>query len=221
MSEPADVGRLPQPPHVVEVEARRREQVLSVVVLELEDPADEREPVRMHACGREPDDRVADFDPRAVDQPLALDDPDTRAGEVELVVPVDPGKLCGLAADERDSGVAADLRRALDELGHLLEVDPVRGDVVEEEERIGAARQDVVDAVRGEVGAAVAERAAGAREDQLRADRVRRGGQQAGLVERVQPGEGAEAGRAGGLDSRAEPLDDRVAPSSIETPAAA
>ena len=179
MSEPADVGRLPQPPHVVEVEAGRREQVLSVVVLELEDPTDEREPVRMHACGRQADDRVADFDARAVDQPLALDDPDTRAGEVELVVLVDPGKLCRLPADERDAGVAADLRRALDELCDLLEVDPVRGDVVEEEERIGAARQDVVDAVRGEVGAAVAKRAARAREDQLGADGVRGGGQQA------------------------------------------
>ena len=49
-----------------------------------------------------------------------------------------PGKLRGLAADERDARVAAHLRGALDELRHLLEVDAVRGDVVEEEERIGA-----------------------------------------------------------------------------------
>ena len=122
-----------------------------------------------------------------------------------------PGKLCGFAADERDSGVSADGRRALDELCHLLEVDPVRRDVVEEEERIGAARQDVVDAVRGEVGAAVAEGAASPRENQLRADGVRGCGQQAGLVERMQTRERAEAGRASGLDSRAEALDDGVA----------
>ena len=136
--------------------------------------------------------------------------PDARAGEVELLVPVDPGKLRRLAADERDARLAADLGRALDELGDLLEVDPVRGDVVEEEERVGAAGQDVVDAVRGEVGAAVAERAARAREDQLRADRVRGRGQQARLVERMQAGERAEPGRAGRLDGRAKPLDDGV-----------
>ncbi len=165
----------------------------------------------MHSRGRQPDDCVSDLDARAVDQALALDDPDAGAGEVELVVLVDPGKLCGLPADECDSRLAANLRRPLDELCHLLEVDPVRGDVVEEEERIGAAREDVVDAVRGEVGAAVAQRASCAREDQLGADGVRGGGQQAGLVERMQPRERAEAGRAGGLDSRAEALDDGVA----------
>ncbi len=50
---PRTSARLPEPPHVVEVEAGRREQVLSVVVLELEDPAHEREAVRMHARGAE------------------------------------------------------------------------------------------------------------------------------------------------------------------------
>ncbi len=131
-----------------------------------------------------------------------------------------PGKLRRLPADERDTGLAADLGRALDELSDLLEVDPVRGDVVEEEERVGAAGQHVVDAVRREVCATVAKRASRAREDQLRADRVRGRGQQAGLVERMQPGERAEPGRARGLDGSAQPLDDRIA-FSIETPAPA
>ncbi|MDQ3122426.1 MAG: AIR synthase-related protein, partial [Actinomycetota bacterium] len=77
----------------------------------------------------------------------------------------------------------ADLGRALDELRHLLELDPVRGDVVEEEERLGAAGQHVVDAVSRKVGAAVAKRSTRAREDQLRADGVRGGGQEPCLVE--------------------------------------
>ena len=44
----------------------------------------------------------------------------------------------------------------------------------------------------------------------LRPDRVHRGREQAAIVERVEAGEGAEALRAGRLDRRAQPLDDRV-----------
>ena len=49
-----------------------------------------------------------------------------------------------------------------------------------------------------------------AREHQLRADTVRRRGEQAPLVERIEAGEGAEAGRAGRLHRRAQPLDDAL-----------
>ena len=84
-----------------------------------------------------------------------LDDADAGACEVELVLPVDAGKLRRLAADERDTGLAADLGRSLDELSDLLEVDPVRRDVVEEEERVGTAGQHVVDAMSRKVGATV------------------------------------------------------------------
>ena len=43
------VRAVAQPAHVVEVEARRREQVVAVVVLLLEHSPDEREAVRVHA----------------------------------------------------------------------------------------------------------------------------------------------------------------------------
>ena len=82
------------------------------------------------------------------------------AGEVELLFAVDARQLRRLAADQRAPGGAAHLRGALDQLRDLLEVEPVRGDVVEQEERIGPGRRDVVDAVRGEVRAAVPQRAA-------------------------------------------------------------
>jgi hypothetical protein len=55
----------------------------------------------------------------------------------------------------------------------VLEVEPVRGDVVEEEEGLGARRQDVVDAVGGEVGARVAQPVGPAGEHELRPDAVR------------------------------------------------
>ena len=158
-----------------------------------------------------PEHEVALLDARAVDQPVALDDADAGAREVELVVAVDAGQLGGLAAEEHAARGAADLGRALDELGHLLGLDRVRGDVVEQEERVGAGREHVVDAVRGEVGPARAQAAALAREDQLRADAVGRGGEQAPVVERVEAGEGAEARRPGRLDGRAQALDDGLA----------
>ena len=65
-------------------------------------------------------------------------------------------------------------------------------DVVEEEERLRARAEDVVDAVRGEVRPGRASRPARAREDELRADAVRGGREEAFLVERVEAGEGAE-----------------------------
>ena len=155
---------------------------------------------------------------RAVHEPLALDDSDAGAGEVELSLAVDAGQLGGLAADERAPCGAAHLGCAFDELGDLLEVDAVGRDVVEQQQRVGAARDHVVDAVRGEIGAAVAQRAAFARDDQLRSDRVGGRGEQTLVVERVEPGERSEADRAGRLDGRAQALDERVAVPS-ETPA--
>ena len=73
-----------QRPHVLQIEARRREQVVALVVLGLEHPADEREPVRVHACRREADDEIAGRHPRPVDQRRAVDEPDAARGEVEL-----------------------------------------------------------------------------------------------------------------------------------------
>ena len=74
----------------VQVEPGRREQVVAFVVLLLEHAPREREAVRVHAGRGEPDHRVAALDPRAVDHLLARDDTDARAGEIELVVAVDP-----------------------------------------------------------------------------------------------------------------------------------
>ena len=154
------------------------------------------------------DDVVARAHRRAVDDAVALDDPDAGRREVELALAVDARQLGRLAADQRDARSPADLGGPLDQLGDLLELELGGGDVVEQDQRLGAAGDHVVDAVRGHVGAAGAQRAASPRDDRLRPDRVGRGGEQAVLVERVEPGEGAEPARAGRLDGGAQPLDD-------------
>ena len=111
-----------------------------------------------HARRGQPDDVVPSGDGRAVDQPVALDDPDAGGGEVELALVIHP-RLGRLAADQRDARFAADLGGALDEVGDLFEVEAAR-DVVEQDQRVGAARDHVVDAVRRHVGAAGVQRPA-------------------------------------------------------------
>ena len=114
----------------------------------------------MDSCGREADDHVAFLDARPVDEPVSLDEPDTRPGKVELLLAIDARELRRLAADECNTGFATDLGGSLHQVGDRFEVDAVRGHIVEEEERIGSARRHVVDAVRGEIGPARAQRSA-------------------------------------------------------------
>ena len=92
----------------------------------------------------------------------------------------------------------------------VLEVDVIGGDVVEQDQRVGAARDHVVDAVRGHVGAAGAQRPPPPGDDGLRPDRVGRGGEQAAVVQRVQTRERAEPAGARGLGRGAQPLHDSL-----------
>ncbi len=61
--------------------------------------------------------------------------------------------LGGLAADQRAAGAFAAGRDALDHLGRDVDVEPLADEVVEEEQRLGALHEDVVDAHRDEVDA--------------------------------------------------------------------
>ena len=72
---------------------------------------------------------------------LALDDADGEAGQVVLAVGVHAGQLGGLAADERAAGLLAAVGDALDHRLADGDVELARGEVVEEEERLGAARR--------------------------------------------------------------------------------
>ena len=154
-------------------------------------------------------------DARAVDQVGAVDQPDDRAAEVDLLLAVDPGQLRRLAAEDGAARGAADLRCALDELGDLLGVDRVGGDVVEEEERLGTRREHVVDAVRGEVHPAPAQLSRP--DDRARASsrpsrsRRRAAGRSSSAKRPAKtPKEPSTAGVRVAVDGAAEPVDDRV-----------
>ena len=108
-------------------------------------PAHERVAVRVEARGREAEQPVAGRDRAPVDPAALLDHADREAGEVVLAVGVEPGQLRGLAADEGAAGGLAAVGDAGDHpLGHA-DVQLARGEVVEEEQRLGAAHDEVVD----------------------------------------------------------------------------
>ena len=83
-----------------------------------------------------------------------------------------------LAADERAARLTATLADAGDDLGHVLLAQLADGDVVQEEQRLGAARQDVVDAHGHQVDAHGAVLAGQLGNLELRAHAVGAGNQQ-------------------------------------------
>ena len=108
----------------------------------------------MDAGGGEAQDDVALFDQLRADHLGAVDDAHAKAREVVVVFGHDTGVLGDLAAHERAVGLLAALCDAADDLGHLLGLELADGDVVEEEQGLGAAGEDVVDAHGHEVDAA-------------------------------------------------------------------
>ena len=102
----------------------------------------------------------------------ALDGADDEARDVVVAERVHARHLGGLAADQRAARGAAGLGDALDELGQVLGHELAGGVVVEEEERLGAAAEDVVDAVVDQVDADAAVAPGGDRDLDLGADRV-------------------------------------------------
>src|SRR5690606_39013182 len=91
------------------------------------------------------DDRVAGTDPTGSEQLAGLHHAGGRAGDVVLVGAEQAGVLGGLPTQQRAARYDTGLGDALDDLGDPLGHDPAGGDVVGEEERLGAADDEVVD----------------------------------------------------------------------------
>ena len=84
---------------------------------------------------------------------VAVDDADAEPGEVVLVGRHHAGVLGGLAADQRAAGLHAAVGDAGDHLLDVGRVELADRDVVQEEQRLGARHDDVVDDHRDEVDA--------------------------------------------------------------------
>jgi hypothetical protein len=118
------------------VEHCRRQQIRTVIGLVLEHTPDEGEAVRVRARGLPADHDVAGLHFRAVHRGLAINDAYARSGEVQLLFAIDAGQLGSLAPEQRAASFATDFGGSLDQLRDLVEIDRVRGDVVEQEERL-------------------------------------------------------------------------------------
>ena len=199
-----------QPADLVDVQLVRSQQEIGIEIAVADQRTHKREPVRVDPARAQAHDHVAGRAARPVDQTLALDDPDACPCKIELLLLVDARQLGRLTADQRAARRAAYLRGALHELGDLLEVDAIRGDVIEQEEGIRSRAEDVVDAVSGKVHAGPAQSPGSTREHELRADAVRRGGEKPTFVERIEAREPAEADGTGRCGGGAQALDDRL-----------
>jgi hypothetical protein len=122
--------------------------------------------------------------------------PDPEPGEVELVGGEQPRVLGGLAPDQGAAGLHAALGDAAHEGGDPVGVELADGDVVVEEQRLGAGDDEVVDDHRDEVDPDRVEHPEPAGEVDLGADPVGAADEHrlavAGEVEREQPPEPAD-----------------------------
>ncbi len=172
-------------------------------------------------CG--PDDAspmtdVAGGDGPAVDDAGLLDHADGESREVVLAVVVHAGHFGGLAADERAARRLAAGGDALDHVGGDVDVELAAREVVEEEQRLGALHEDVVDAHRDQVDADRVVAVERERELQLGADAVGAGDEHRlaeALADLDQPAEAADArehfGPHRALRERLDALDQRIA----------
>ena len=111
-----------------------------------DDLAHEAEAVGMHAAGSDAHKDVAHLDLGAVDQLGLLHDARREAGDVILVAFVHAGHLGRLAAHQGAARLAAALGHAGDDRLDLGRDIVPQGHIVQEEERLGALREHVIDA---------------------------------------------------------------------------
>ncbi len=99
------------------------------------------------------EDDVAGRDAAAVDDGVALDRAHGEARQIVVAARIHAGHLGGLAADQRAARLAAALGDAGDDGAPRLDVEPAGGEIVEEEQGLGALDDQIVDAHGDEVDA--------------------------------------------------------------------
>ena len=100
----------------------------------------------MHAGGRQTQDHVAGTYVRGVEHLGTIDNTHGKASEIVVGRSHDARVLGHFAAHERTACELAAVGHTLDDLCHVLSLDVTDGNVVQEEQRLGARSQNVVDA---------------------------------------------------------------------------
>ena len=107
----------------------------------------------MDARGGKADQHIAGHDIGARQDPAPLHRTDGEAGEVVVLPRIHAGHLRRLAADERTAGLAAAVGDAGNDRSRGLHIELAAGEIVEEEQRLGALGEQVVDAHGDEIDA--------------------------------------------------------------------
>ena len=173
----------------------------------------------MHAGGGQAEDPVAGLEIGPRQQRAALGSAHREAGEVVILLGVHARHLGGLAADQRAAGLDAAIGYAADDLDADLRIELAGGVVVEEQQRLGALHDQVVDAHRHEIDADRRMQPALDRDLDFGADAVIGRDQdriaEAGGLEVKQPAEPADLGigprPARGAHQRLDLVDHRIA----------
>jgi hypothetical protein len=181
------------------------------------------EPVAAQSAAGEADDRVAGLHVCGKDS-CPFDHADGEADEVELAGLHHAAVLGHLAAEQRTTRSAATIGDAGDDLVDRLRDELADGDVVEEEQRLGAVGGDVVDGHRDAVDPDRVVPAGELGDDRLRANAV--GGRDEHRVvesvvrEREQPAEAADVaddlGPERGADALLDELDGLLAGCGVD-----
>ena len=114
---------------------------LQIRVLHVQDLADQREAVGVHAGGGQAEDHIAGLDLGLVKDLVLIHHAHGEAGQVILVDGIEARHLGGLAADEGSARLDAALGHTGDDARDLLRDVLAAGDVVQEEQGLGAARR--------------------------------------------------------------------------------
>ena len=107
----------------------------------------------MHAGRRDADEQVALRDVLTRQEPAPLGRPHAEAREIVIAGRVHAGHFCRLAADQRRTRLPAAFRDAGDHPRGDLRIELAAGEIIEEEQRLGALHHHVVHAHRHEVDA--------------------------------------------------------------------
>ena len=167
-------------------------------MLDVKDLAHEGKAIGVDAARGQRDHDVAGAHGRLIEDLRLVDDAHGKAREVVLVRGVEARHLRCLAADERRAALHAALGHAADDLGDALGDVLAAGDVVQKQQGLRAAADDVVDAHGHAVDADGVVLVHEEGELQLRADAVRaadeHGVLDAGRVQLKQTAEAADVG---------------------------
>ncbi len=107
----------------------------------------------MQSVGGQPDDYVAFCNRLSFDNPVFLHHPDNETDQVVVAAAVNVAKLRHFPADKCTAHIPAGLRHSFDDRLHLLRHQLTDADIVQEEDGLGAAGENVVHTVVDDVDA--------------------------------------------------------------------